>query len=108
MMTFHLLLFVCFPLIASYGELYLIFKVTAVRHIRPVRSFEKKGEGGANLRVFTKRVRILRKLTKISGVNSFSGEKLHDFEIICPAMGVHSSPAPAYGPASALSNNLVQ
>ena len=37
------------------------------------------------------------------GVNSVSGEKLHDFEIICPARGVQThplSPPPpiAYGP----------
>ena len=25
---------------------------------------------------------------KIRGVNSVSGDKLHDFEIICPAMGL--------------------
>ena len=30
----------------------------------------------------------------IRGVNSVSGEKLHDFEIICPAMGVRIPPYP--------------
>ena len=30
--------------------------------------------------------------TKISGVNSVSSEKLHDFEIICTARGVRSQP----------------
>ena len=29
---------------------------------------------------------------KIRDVNSVSGEKLHDFEIICPARGVRSQP----------------
>ena len=30
---------------------------------------------------------------KIRGVNSVSGEKLHDFTIICPARGVRSHPS---------------
>ena len=30
---------------------------------------------------------------KIRGVNSVSGEKLHDFEIICPTRGVHLHPS---------------
>ena len=53
-----------------------------------MQTFEK---GGANLRVLQRwGVLILRsKLgdfeAKISGVNSGSGENLHDFEIICPA-----------------------
>ena len=44
--------------------------------------------GGANLRVFTKGGANLKKnliLRPIWGVNSVSGEKLHEFEIICPA-----------------------
>ena len=38
---------------------------------------------------------------KIRSVNSVSGEKLHDFEIICPARGVHLHPPipTAYRPA---------
>ena len=39
---------------------------------------------------------------KLRGVNSVSGLKLHDFEIICPAGEVHLHPATpcvwAYGP----------
>ena len=53
-----------------------------------VQTFEK---GGTNLRHFTKGVRILINSdfeAKIMGVNSVSGDKLHDFEIICPAMSV--------------------
>ena len=58
------------------------------------QTFEK---GDANLRVLTKGVRILKKFwfeAKIRGVNSVSGEKLHDFEIICPARGCVRTPAP--------------
>ena len=43
-------------------------------------------------------MQILRKsqflYAKIRGVNSVSGEKLHDFEIICSASGVQSHPSP--------------
>ena len=45
--------------------------------------------GGVNLRVFTKVGANLKKNSdfeaKIRGVHSVSGNKLHDFEIICPA-----------------------
>ena len=43
---------------------------------------------GANL----KKILILR--PKFSCVNSVSGEKLHEFEIICPARGCVHTPAP--------------
>ena len=56
------------------------------RKPRPVRRLLKKGcefkgfyKGGANL----KKILILRPI--VGGVNSVSGEKLHDLEIICPA-----------------------
>ena len=39
-------------------------------------------QGGANL----EKIKIFR--PKLGGVNSLSGEKLHDFEIICLARGV--------------------
>ena len=44
-------------------------------------------KGGANLRNFIKKGANLKFdfEAKIRGVNSVSGEKLHDFEIICPA-----------------------
>ena len=49
-------------------------------------------KGDMNLRRhFIKGVRILINSdfeAKIMGVNSVSGDKLHDFEIICPAMSV--------------------
>ena len=46
--------------------------------------FEK---GCANFKGFTKGGAVFK--AKIRGVNSVSGENLHDFEIICPASGVH-------------------
>ena len=56
--------------------------------------------GGANLRVFTKGVRILKENSefeaKIWGVNSVSGEKLHGFEIIYPATTHPPPPAPRH------------
>ena len=61
-----------------------------------MQTFEK---GGANLRVFTKgganhkKILILR--PKLEGVNSVSGEKLHDFEIICAQLaGCECTPPP--------------
>ena len=45
-------------------------------------------KGSANFSYFTKGVRIVRKSdlkTNTRGVNSVSGEKLHDFEIFCLA-----------------------
>ena len=54
----------------------------------------KKGDG--NLTFFTKGGVNLKKILilrpKVGGVNSVSGEKLHDFEIICPAKGVRLQP----------------
>ena len=50
------------------------------------------GGWGANLRVFTKCGANLKKILGIRGVNSVSGKKLHDFEIICPAGRVRSQP----------------
>ena len=43
-------------------------------------------KGGANFRFLTQGVRIL----KNGGINSVSVEKLHGFEIICPARSVRS------------------
>ena len=72
-------------------------------------------EGGANLRVFTKGGASLKKILilrpKLGGVNSVSGEILHDFEIICPAGGggIFTPPTPppprslpAYGPGQCI------
>ena len=59
---------------------------------------------GANLRVSTKggaKVLILR--PKLGGVNSVSGENLHDFEVICPASWVRR---PAYGPGNGIIKNV--
>ena len=60
-----------------------------------MQTFEKRG---VNLRVFTKRGANLKKILifrlKLGVVNSVSGEKLHDFQIICPARGVQSTPLP--------------
>ena len=68
--------------------------------LRPVRRLLKMG--GANLRVFTKGCESKENSNfeaKIRGVNSVSGEKLHDFEIICPAGFLPPPPLPsAYGP----------
>ena len=65
-------------------------------HVTQARTqnFEK---GGANFRNFTKGGGVnLKKIPvsrlKIRGVNTVSGEKLHDFEIICPARVVQSYP----------------
>ena len=61
-----------------------------------------KGGGGCEFKGFTKGVLILR--PKSGGVNSVSGENLHDFEIISPAGGggcertPPPSPPSAYGP----------
>ena len=33
---------------------------------------------------------------KIRGANSVSGERQHDFEIICPARGMHLHPTPPF------------
>ena len=71
-------------------------------------------ERGANLRVFTKGGASLKKILilrpKLGGVNSVSGEILHDFEIICPAGGggiftpptTPPPPLPAYGPGQCI------
>ena len=58
----------------------------------------------ANLRVFTRggECKSLENSdfeAKIRVVNSVSGEKLHDFEIICPASWMRSHPL-AYGPGN--------
>ena len=48
-------------------------------------SMQTFGKGGANFRCFTYRVCVLGKLIlmqKIRGVNSVSGEKLHEFGMI--------------------------
>ena len=56
------------------------------------------GGGGTNLRVFTKggaslnKILILKPKLGVRCVNSVSGEKMHDFEIICPARGVRTRP----------------
>ena len=66
-----------------------------------MKTFEKRG---ANFRNFTKRAANLKKNSnfeaKIRVVNTVSGEKLHDFEIICPARGLRSYPHHplSYGP----------
>ena len=58
-----------------------------------MQTFEKRG---ANFRNFTKRGANLKKKSnfeaKIRVVNTVSGEKLYDFEIICLAMGLRSHP----------------
>ena len=54
---------------------------------------------GVEFKGFTKGVLILR--PKSGGVNSVSGENLHDFEIISTAGGCERTPPPppsAYGP----------
>ena len=61
----------------------------------PYADFRK---GGCELKGFYKGRATLQ---KVRGANSVSGEKLHDFEMICPATGVRSPPPPtpaAYGP----------
>ena len=56
--------------------------------------------GGCEFKGFTKGGAEFE--AKIRGVNSVSGENLHDFEIISIARGVPPTPAPppssAYGP----------
>ena len=63
----------------------------------PVRRLLKRG-CGCEFKGFTKRGADFE--AKIRGVNSVSGENLHDFEIISPASGVRTHPRtpPAYGP----------
>ena len=59
--------------------------MTACQYSRPVQTFEK---GAVNLRNFTKWGANQENSdfdAKLRDVNSVSGEKLHDFEIICPA-----------------------
>ena len=60
-----------------------------------MQNFEKRG---ANFRNFTKWGADLKKIPflrpKIRSENTVSGEKLHDFEIICPARGGNHTPAP--------------
>ena len=60
-----------------------------------------------NLRVFTNGG-ISDFEAKNRGVNSVSGDRLHDFEIICPAKGCICSPRtfPAYGLAIPVQNSL--
>ena len=74
------------------------YSITRLKPVRRLLKVAGGGGGAANLRVFTKWGANLKKIlilrAKIKGVNSVSGEKLHDFEIICPATGVRS---PAYG-----------
>ena len=54
--------------------------------------------GGGEFKGFYKVGANLRKIlifeTKIRGVNSVPGEKLHDFEIICPARGAFAPQHP--------------
>ena len=49
------------------------------------------GGGGANLRVLQRGADFE---AKIRGVNSVSGENLHDFEIISRTRGVRTHPTP--------------
>ena len=63
-------------------------------HSQARKTFEK---GGVNFRNFSKVDANLKKIpvwSNIRSVNTFSGEKLHDFEIVCMAMGCDCTPAP--------------
>ena len=89
-------------------RLYFFFFHYSIELIQArTQTFEKggrgvrRGEGVANLRAFTKGDANLPETSensdfeaKIRGVNSVSGEKLHDFKIICPARGAFASPPP--------------
>ena len=70
-------------------HLHVFYNLVIMNLYRPVRRLSK---GGANLRVFTRGGENSDFEAEIRGVNSVSGEKLHDFEIICSARGVPPPP----------------
>ena len=75
------------------GQTVLLYKKFSVEALGPYADFWK---GGCEFKGFYKgKCESWENSdfeTKIRGVNSVSGETMHDFEIICPARGMHLHP----------------